>query len=223
MQPPLQPPVSFVVAVLLIMIYGASCITAAAAAAALMPMHCMLCQYHLQAADYAEECAQIAGLSAAVLFPCNADAAAADTAAAGSSGSSAALAGEAAGSTPNPLFNTRALQLWILRGCQQLKGGLRDKPGKSADYYHTCYCLSGLSAAQHMSGGSVVGPVTPAAVSAAAAASGATAGGNGGSNDAHKGAVQHSNMLVAADPLLNIVVHKVAEAKEFFSQAGGVA
>lgn len=38
----------------------------------------------------------------------------------------------------------------------QIKGGLRDKPGKPVDYYHTCYCLSGLSAAQHY-GGIVVG------------------------------------------------------------------
>lgn len=39
----------------------------------------------------------------------------------------------------------------------QIKGGLRDKPGKPVDYYHSCYCLSGLSAAQHYSG-VVVGP-----------------------------------------------------------------
>ncbi|KAF6254216.1 terpenoid cyclases/Protein prenyltransferase [Scenedesmus sp. NREL 46B-D3] len=57
----------------------------------------------------------------------------------------------------NPLFNPRALQCWLLRACQQLKGGLRDKPGKSADYYHSCYCLSGLSTAQHIAGGGVVG------------------------------------------------------------------
>lgn len=34
----------------------------------------------------------------------------------------------------------------------QLRGGLRDKPGKPVDYYHTCYCLSGLSSSQHASG-----------------------------------------------------------------------
>ncbi len=39
----------------------------------------------------------------------------------------------------------------------QVRGGLRDKPGKPVDYYHTCYCLSGLSSAQHYSG-VVVGP-----------------------------------------------------------------
>jgi len=38
-------------------------------------------------------------------------------------------------------------------GIQGPNGGLRDKPGKPPDYYHTCYCLSGLSAAQHFGGG----------------------------------------------------------------------
>ena len=50
------------------------------------------------------------------------------------------------------------VQGWLL-GCCQVhgKGGLRDKPGKSCDYYHTCYCLSGLSVSQHYSG-LVMGP-----------------------------------------------------------------
>lgn len=43
------------------------------------------------------------------------------------------------------------------RCCQTVKGGLRDKPGKQPDFYHTCYCLSGLAAAQHASG-CVLGP-----------------------------------------------------------------
>uniref|UniRef100_M4ENG5 Prenyltransferase alpha-alpha toroid domain-containing protein n=1 Tax=Brassica campestris TaxID=3711 RepID=M4ENG5_BRACM len=29
------------------------------------------------------------------------------------------------------------------------EGGFRDKPGRPRDFYHTCYCLSGLSVAQH--------------------------------------------------------------------------
>ena len=37
------------------------------------------------------------------------------------------------------------------------RGGLRDKPGKAQDHYHTCYCLSGLAAAQ-MYSGTVLGP-----------------------------------------------------------------
>jgi protein farnesyltransferase subunit beta len=49
-----------------------------------------------------------------------------------------------------PLYNATALQGWLL-ACSQAPhtGGLRDKPGKRVDYYHTCYCLSGLAAAQH--------------------------------------------------------------------------
>ncbi|KAJ7548772.1 hypothetical protein O6H91_07G026300 [Diphasiastrum complanatum] len=48
-----------------------------------------------------------------------------------------------------PFFNTQALQAYVLICCQVLEGGLIDKPGKPRDFYHTCYCLSGLSTAQH--------------------------------------------------------------------------
>ncbi|KAG7443637.1 terpenoid cyclases/Protein prenyltransferase [Guyanagaster necrorhizus] len=47
------------------------------------------------------------------------------------------------------LFNREALQEYILLAGQHPAGGLRDKPPKSADAYHTLYCLAGLSAAQH--------------------------------------------------------------------------
>jgi hypothetical protein len=43
------------------------------------------------------------------------------------------------------------------RCCQQIRGGMKDKPGKPPDFYHTCYCLSGLSSAQHASS-VVLGP-----------------------------------------------------------------
>lgn len=46
-------------------------------------------------------------------------------------------------------FDQEALQQYILCCCQTPHGGLRDKPGKSKDFYHTCYCLSGLSVSQH--------------------------------------------------------------------------
>lgn len=56
--------------------------------------------------------------------------------------------------------NQKALQRYILHCGQQIEqdkaGGLRDKPGKSRDYYHSCYALSGLSIAQSF-------PVTPIA------------------------------------------------------------
>jgi protein farnesyltransferase subunit beta len=40
------------------------------------------------------------------------------------------------------------LQMYVLLACQSVQGGLRDKPGKSPDYYHTCYSLSGVAASQ---------------------------------------------------------------------------
>jgi len=47
------------------------------------------------------------------------------------------------------LFNKEALQEYILMAAQMETGGLRDKPGKSADAYHTLYNLAGLSCSQH--------------------------------------------------------------------------
>ena len=38
--------------------------------------------------------------------------------------------------------------MYVLLACQSVQGGLRDKPGKSPDYYHTCYSLSGVAASQ---------------------------------------------------------------------------
>jgi len=42
-------------------------------------------------------------------------------------------------------WDRESLQKYVLRCCQAKHGGLRDKPGRHADAYHTCYCLSGLS------------------------------------------------------------------------------
>lgn len=50
------------------------------------------------------------------------------------------------------LLDQWSLQRYILVCCQGARGGLKDKPGKSPDFYHTCYCLSGLSVAQHYDG-----------------------------------------------------------------------
>jgi protein farnesyltransferase subunit beta len=46
-------------------------------------------------------------------------------------------------------FASDELQRYILLAGQNIEGGLRDKPSKMRDYYHSCYCLSGLSVAQH--------------------------------------------------------------------------
>ena len=45
------------------------------------------------------------------------------------------------------LFSTDGLLDYLLVCCQMPYGGLRDKPGRGRDYYHTCYCLSGLAVA----------------------------------------------------------------------------
>ncbi|KAL9182472.1 hypothetical protein ACHAXT_013124 [Thalassiosira profunda] len=52
--------------------------------------------------------------------------------------------------TPNELsFDEVMLQRYILLCAQDVNGGLRDKPSKPKDFYHSCYNLSGLSVAQH--------------------------------------------------------------------------
>ena len=44
--------------------------------------------------------------------------------------------------------NQGPAQLYVLLACQCPSGGLRDKPGKNPDFYHSCYSLSGLSVLQ---------------------------------------------------------------------------
>merc|ERR1712039_1161623 len=46
-------------------------------------------------------------------------------------------------------FPSEPLQTYVFLACQHQAGGLKDKPGKSADFYHTCYSLSGVAAAQY--------------------------------------------------------------------------
>ncbi|GFS45101.1 prenyltransferase family protein [Actinidia rufa] len=93
-----------------------------------------------------------------------------------------------------PLFHSMALQQYILL-CSQVEGGFRDKPGKHKDYYHTCYCLSGLSVCQYSWSkmadsqplpGMVLGP--------------------------------QSNLLQPIHPLFNVVLERFYEAHEFFSR-----
>ena len=43
------------------------------------------------------------------------------------------------------LYDTNRLQVYVLECCQDDKGGLKDKPGKEADIYHTMYALAGLA------------------------------------------------------------------------------
>ncbi|KAL8666985.1 MAG: hypothetical protein Q9202_000907 [Teloschistes flavicans] len=47
------------------------------------------------------------------------------------------------------LYSHEGLTRYILACCQSEDGGLRDKPSKYPDAYHSCYVLAGLSSAQH--------------------------------------------------------------------------
>lgn len=47
------------------------------------------------------------------------------------------------------LFNRQALRCYIHNCCQDERGGLKDKPGKHPDFYHTNYSICGLSIAEH--------------------------------------------------------------------------
>jgi len=64
--------------------------------------------------------------------------------------------GDKALSSSSWMFNQEALQEYVLICCQHAGGGLIDKPGKARDFYHTCYCLSGLSVAQHFAEGKLL-------------------------------------------------------------------
>ena len=46
-------------------------------------------------------------------------------------------------------FDQAAIQRYTLLCGQHVEGGLRDKPSKARDFYHSCYSLSGLSVSQH--------------------------------------------------------------------------
>lgn len=56
------------------------------------------------------------------------------------------------------LYNPLAQQAWSLLCCQDGEaGGLKDKPGVPPDFYHTCYNLAGIAAAQHVYGTQALG------------------------------------------------------------------
>ena len=84
------------------------------------------------------------------------------------------------------------LQEYILHCCQLPEGGFRDKPGKARDFYHTCYCLSGLSVAQH------------GALRGGARAAAEVLGGPG-------------NALEPLHPVFNLRTSRVEAARAFFA------
>ncbi|KAL7416623.1 terpenoid cyclases/protein prenyltransferase alpha-alpha toroid [Mrakia frigida] len=56
---------------------------------------------------------------------------------------------EEKGRDEGALYDRAALQEFVLTLAQHPKGGLRDKPPKNADFYHTVNNLAGLSSSQH--------------------------------------------------------------------------
>ncbi|KAG6741675.1 hypothetical protein POTOM_054952 [Populus tomentosa] len=75
-------------------------------------------------------------------------------------------------------------------------GGFRDKPGKPRDFYHTCYCLSGLSVCQHSCSKDYDSPSVPGQVLG-----------------------PYSNLLEPIHPLYNVVLKQYREVREFFSRS----
>ncbi|KAF3393102.1 Protein farnesyltransferase subunit beta [Talaromyces pinophilus] len=57
--------------------------------------------------------------------------------------------GDAVPEMPQYLFSREGLARYIMNCCQNKNGGLRDKPGKHPDSYHSCYTLTGLSTIQY--------------------------------------------------------------------------
>ncbi|KAK9104486.1 hypothetical protein Scep_021330 [Stephania cephalantha] len=94
----------------------------------------------------------------------------------------------------DPLFQSIALQQYILFCSQVQDGRFRDKPGKQRDHYHTCYCLSGLSVSQHCWSKDVDCSPLPKAIFG-----------------------PYSNLLERTHPLFNIVLDRYHEAHDFFS------
>ncbi|KAL8153886.1 hypothetical protein V2J09_011646 [Rumex salicifolius] len=93
-----------------------------------------------------------------------------------------------------PLFQSMALQRYIILCSQVQEGGFRDKPGKARDFYHTCYCLSGLSACHYSYSKDGYSSPLPRTILG-----------------------PYSNLLEPIHPLYNVVLDKYQEALEFFS------
>ncbi|XP_058068639.1 protein farnesyltransferase subunit beta isoform X2 [Magnolia sinica] len=93
-----------------------------------------------------------------------------------------------------PLFHSIALQQYLLLCSQVLEGGFKDKPGKHRDFYHTCYCLSGLSVCHHSWSKEAGASPLPRAVLGS-----------------------YSNLLEPIHPLYNVTLDRYYKARDFFS------
>jgi protein farnesyltransferase subunit beta len=81
------------------------------------------------------------------------------------------------------------LQQYVLVCGQDLEtGGLRDKPGKGSDFYHSCYAASGLALSQGLVG----------------------------TDEKLLFKNIHENQVNEVDPVFNVDPKKLAKAKEWF-------
>ncbi|XP_010441123.1 PREDICTED: protein farnesyltransferase subunit beta [Camelina sativa] len=95
-----------------------------------------------------------------------------------------------------PVFDSLGLQRYVLLCSKMPDGGFRDKPRKPRDFYHTCYCLSGLSVAQHAwLKDEDTPPLTRDVLGS------------------------YSNLLEPVDLLHNVVIDRYNEAIEYFFKA----
>jgi len=112
--------------------------------------------------------------------------------------------------------------------CQCKTGGLRDKPGKGRDYYHTCYCISGASVAATMLTPPAAPPpaapppaAPPPAAPSQAAADAAAAAVAGGASQVEVPADWRSIRMT--NPVYNVAADKVERAMAYFSALPPVA
>ena len=109
------------------------------------------------------------------------------------------------------LYNVRMLERYILLCAQEPTGGLRDKPSKSRDFYHTNYNLCGLSIAQHYSSSSSSSQNDTNTVAADTVDnSGDTSSGRSAGIDETFGDQQQTK-VEATHPVYNIRIDRVAK------------
>jgi protein farnesyltransferase subunit beta len=102
------------------------------------------------------------------------------------------------------------LQRYILYCAQNFTdGGLRDKPGKSRDFYHTCYSLSGLSIAQGQF-----------RVPSNTSTSSGTGTGTGSASTSAWVLGDPANVLEPTSAIFNIGLDRLSNALEYYYRAG---
>ncbi|RDI81618.1 hypothetical protein Vi05172_g8434 [Venturia inaequalis] len=116
---------------------------------------------------------------------------------------------------PADLWSRSGLARYILCCCQNLRsGGLRDKPSKFADSYHTCYVLAGLSAAQNIF---TYQEAEKMGVAGATAAFGWSVEARGSDHIP----CEYMDRVKAVHPVYVIPFEAVDEARSYFEEKGG--